>query len=43
MPIEGMTHSDKCIGIIERIVITDMRRAFPESKGDFQETQIVCV
>jgi len=37
MPIEGMTRSDKCIGIIERKVITVMRRAFPESEGDFQE------
>jgi len=43
MPIEGMTRSDKCTDIIERKVITDKRRAFPESEGDFQETQIVCV
>jgi len=35
MPIERMTRSDKCIGIIERKVITDVRRAFPESEGDF--------
>jgi len=41
-PIEGMTHLDKCIGVIKRKVITAMRRAFP-SEGDFQETQIVCV
>jgi len=39
-PIEVMTLSDKCIGVIERKVITDMRRAFPESEGDVQETQI---
>jgi len=32
-PIEGMTHLDKWIGVIERTVITDMRRAFPESEG----------
>ena len=32
-PVEGMTHSDKCIGVIERKVITDMRSAFPESEG----------
>jgi len=30
-PIEGMMHSGKCIGVIERKVITDTRRAFPES------------
>jgi len=39
--IEGMVHSDKCIGVIERKVITDMRRAFPESEGDVQETNCV--
>jgi len=33
-----MMHSDKCIGAIERKVVTDMRRAFPESEGDVQET-----
>jgi len=43
MPIEGLTHSDKCIGVIERKVITDMRRTFPESEGDVQEPQIICV
>jgi len=40
-PIEGTTHSDKCIGEIERKVITDMRRAFPETEGVVQETQII--
>jgi len=44
MPIEGMTRSDKCVGIIERKGITyNMRKAFPESEGYFQETQIGCV
>jgi len=38
-----MTRADRSIGIIERKVITDMRRAFPESEGDFQKIQIVCV
>jgi len=42
-PIEGVTHSDKCIGVVERKVITDMRRALPESEGDVQKTQIMCV
>ena len=42
-PIEGMRHSDKCIGKIERKVITDMRRAFPVIEGNAQETQIICV
>ena len=42
-PIEAMTHSDKCTGEIERKAITDMRRAFPESEGDLQEAQIICV
>jgi len=37
-PIEGMKHSDKCIGVIERKDITDMTRAFPEDEGDVQET-----
>jgi len=37
-PNECMMHSDKCIGAIERKVVTDMRRAFPESEGDVQET-----
>jgi len=41
--IEGVTHSDKCIGVIERKVITDMRKAFLDSEGDVQETQITCV
>jgi len=38
-----MTHSDKCISVIERKVITDMRRAILEIEGDVQETQIICV
>jgi len=42
-PIEGTTHSDKCLGEIETKVITDMRRALPEIEGDDQETQIICV
>jgi len=42
-PIGGMTYSDKCIGVIERKVITDMRRAIPESEGDVQKSQIICV
>jgi len=42
-PIEGMAHSDKCTSDIERKTITDMRRPFPESEGDLQETQIICV
>jgi len=36
-------HSDIRIDVIERKVITDMRRAFPESEGDVQETQTICV
>ena len=41
-PIEGMTHSDKCIGETERKVITDMtREKFPEIEGDVQEAQIM--
>jgi len=43
MPVEGVTHPDKCIGVIEGKVITDMRRAFPDSEGDVQKTQIICV
>jgi len=42
MPIEGMTRSEKCIGIIERKVITDMRRAFPESKRFSGNTNCMC-
>jgi len=30
-------------GAIERKVITDMKSTFPESEGDFQKTQIICV
>jgi len=42
-PIEVITHSDKCIGVIERKVITDMKRAFRESEGDVQEiTNYMC-
>jgi len=41
-PIGGMTHSDKYIGVIERKVITDMIRAFPESEGDVEKSQIIC-
>ena len=38
-----MTHSDKRIGVIERKVITDMKRAFRESEGDVQEiTNYMC-
>jgi len=43
MPIEGMTRSDKCIGIIERKVITDMRRAFPLSGRFSGNTNCMCL
>jgi len=43
MAIEVMTSVDKSIGIIEKKVITDMRRAFPGSESDFLEIQIAYV
>jgi len=42
VPIEDTTHSGKCIGVIEKD-ITYMKSTFPESEGDFQETQVIYV
>jgi len=40
-PIGGITHSHKCIGVIEKKVITDMRSAFSESEGNVHKSQII--
>jgi len=36
MPIEGMMNLCKYIDVIERKVIPDMRKAFPDGGGKFQ-------
>ena len=37
MPIEGMMNSDKYIDAIEKKVILDIKRAFPDGRRIFQQ------
>ena len=43
MPIEGMMNLLKCTDVIERRVIPDMRRAFPDGGGKFQQDLAQCL
>jgi len=41
-PTEGMINSGRCIDAIERNVIPDMRWAFPDRGGIFQQDLVQC-
>jgi len=43
MPSESMMNSDKHIDVIERKVIADMRRTFPEGERIFQQDLASCL
>ena len=42
MPIEGMVSSEKYIDVIENKVYPDMKRAFPDGGGIFQQDLAPC-
>ena len=42
VPIEGMMNSDKCIDVIEKKIISNIRRAFPDDGGLFQQDLAPC-